>query len=285
MTLARKLLYAALGAAGLLGIWTGVRSFRSAEEPPPAPTEAADARPAGGPEEPRPEDDLADLVTGRRHDDSPAGRLVAAAAVGDTQGVEEMLAAGVGPNARDAHGYGPLHQAAADDAPATVRRLLRAGAEVDSPDGRGWSALTWAAYMGAADSATVLLDAGADPNHAAPPDFGKPLDQLMSAWHIGQFAGESANRAPPARAPQRLAIARRLLAGGADPNEFRGIPPFEMALFSGDEELVALLLEHGASLEAIPNPRVRQTFLAAPGPIGDLVRNAAGEVARPGRPD
>lgn len=280
----RRLLYPVLGAAGLLVVWTGVRSFRSAEAPPPAPT-AAEARPADESDEAHPKGDLADLVTGRRRDDSPAGRLVAAAAVGETRRVEEMLAAGVGPNVRDAHGHGPLHQAAADDAPATVRVLLRAGAEVDSPDGRGWSALTWAAYMGAADSATVLLDADADPNHAAAPDFSRPLDLLMSAWHFGQFAQGGANRMPPARARERLAIVRRLLATGADPNEFRGIPPFEMALFSGDEELVALLLEHGASLEAIPNPRVRQTFLAAPGAIGDLVRNAAGEAARPGRPD
>lgn len=276
MQFARKFTYPALGATGLLAVWMGIRSFRPLGEPPPAPTETAGAHPADGSDEPRPQDGLADLVTGRRHDDSPAGRLVAAAAIGDTRRVEELLAAGADPNVRDANGYGALHQAAADDAPAAVRVLLRAGAEVDSPDGRGWSALSWAAYLGAADSATVLLEADADPNHAAPPDFSRPLDLLMGAWHFGQFAEEGTNRMPSGRAAQRMAIARRLLANGADPNEFRGIPPLELALFSGDEGLVALFLEHGASLQAIPNPRVRRTFMEASGAIGDLVRNAAG---------
>lgn len=269
MTIARILRYLALlGAASFL-LWASLRPRGSVNHPHQDAAVEPQAKPA--PEKLATADDIVDPVTRRRHDGSVAGQFVAAAATGDTRRVAELLDSGVGPDIRDAHGFGALQQAAASDSVETVRILLGAGAEVNASDGLGWSALCWAAYMGAAEVAAILLEAGADPNNETEPG-ARPLDQLMGAWHLAQ-AG--VKRMPSLRASDRLTVARLLLRSGADPNDYSGTPPLEAALFTGDAELVSLFLEHGADLHTLPNPRVLQHFLDQPGPIGDLVRNAA----------
>ena len=217
------------------------------------------------------EEDVLDPITNRRRDDSDEGRLVAAAAEGDLQRVRDLLDAGLAPDARDSHGYGPLHQAAAANAPGVVRLLVEAGAQMDAPDRLGWSPLAWAAFMGADSAALALLEAGADPNFWAEPAFVTALGQLMGVWHIAQ---DGVPGSPGVRDAERFVIAKALLEHGADPNRFRGTAPFEFALFSGRADLVALFLDHGATLEALPNPRLREHFLENPGEIGDLLRNA-----------
>ena len=149
--------------------------------------------------------------------------------------------------------------------------LVEAGAQMDAPDRLGWSPLAWAAFMGADSAALALLEAGADPNFWAEPNFVTALGQLMGVWHMAQEGGPGS---PALWEPERFAIAKALLEHGADPNRFRGTAPFEFALFSGRADLVALFLDHGATLEALPNPRLREHFLENPGEIGDLLRNA-----------
>lgn len=234
--------------------------------------EAAGASPEGG---------LVDPVTGRRADDSGAGKLVAAAAEGDPRRVRELLAEGISPEARDANGYGALHQAAAANATEVLGVLLEAGAGVDTPDGRGWSPLTWAAYFGAYAAARHLLEAGADPNHRAAPQSVTALEQLLMAWNL---AGDGVPRMPPLREEQRFAIARELLERGADPNRSGGIPALELALFSGRTDLVALFFDHGADLEALPDPRLRQWFRERPDAVGELLREREAAEPEPAPP-
>ena len=267
--------FLAAGVTAVSGVVTGCGDAPSGDSAAPEPSSAGSESVGAAP--PAAAEDFADPVTRRRPDESEAGRLVAAAAEGDPVRVREILAAGVSPNARDGHGYGPLHQAAAANATEVLEILLEAGAEVDAADGRGWSALTWAAYLGAYAAARHLLEAGADPNHRAPPESATALDRLMMAWHL---ARGGVPRMPPLREEQRFAIARLLLEAGADPNRSGGIPPLETALFSGRTDLVALFLDHGARLDSLPNARTRQLFLGRSGPIGDLARQAAEREAR-----
>ena len=281
--------FVSVAVAAAAGAWFGTACGGSPpDDPVVSESSAAADRGAGGSEAGEaageataesPGEAFVDPVTRRRADDGGAGKLVAAAAEDDPRRVRELLAEGVPANARDAHGYGALHQAAAANATEVLGVLLQAGAEVDAADGRGWSPLTWAAYLGSYAAARELLDAGADPNHSAPPESVTALDQLLMAWHM---ARGSAPRMPPLREEQRFAIARLLLEGGADPNRSRGIPPLELALFSGRTDLVALFLDHGADLDALPDPRLRQSFRERPDAIGELLRER--EAAEPGPP-
>lgn len=269
MKIARILSYLALLGVAFFLLWASLRPRGSVGHPHRGATAAPQTEPPRGIS--ATDDGIVDPVTRRRHDGSVAGQFVAAAAAGDTHRVAELIDSGISPDLRDTHGYGALQQAAAADSVETVRILLSAGAAVNASDRLGWSALCWAAYMGAAEVAATLLEAGADPNNETEPG-ARPLDQLMGAWHLAQ---EGVERMPSLRAPDRLTVARLLLRSGADPNEYSGTPPLEAALFTGDAELVSLFLEHGADLHTLPNPRVLQHFLEQPGPVGDLVRNAA----------
>lgn len=68
-----------------------------------------------------------------------------AAADGDAQGLQVLLAGGADPEAADAAGWTPLHFAAQAQTPSAIEVLLAAGASVDPADGHGntplWTAV------------------------------------------------------------------------------------------------------------------------------------------------
>jgi ankyrin repeat protein len=88
-----------------------------------------------------------------------------AAFFGGTQAAELLVGRGADP---DAPGRGwmtgtPLHSAASARHGAIVRLLLAAGADPDRRQSGGWTPLHAAAHNGDAVTAALLLDAGADP--------------------------------------------------------------------------------------------------------------------------
>ena len=201
---------------------------------------------------------------------TPQGRLVAAAGAGDLEQARQLLSSGVDPDARDARGYGPLHQAAAQDAPEIIRLLLQHGADLDAPDRIGWSPLTWGAFFGSRASVEEMLARGADPNAIHPPNHVTPLIQLVAGWHM---AKDEAPQAPPFREVDRVEIARRLLQAGADPDlEGANGRPMDTVLFMNNHELLRAFVEAGAKFEDLPYIHY---FLEGRGPVADLLRHAS----------
>ena len=96
-----------------------------------------------------------------------------------------------------------------------------------SPD--GFTALHLAAFLGDAACARLLLEGGADPSAVAQnPMRVQPLHSAAAA--------------------RNLEVTRLLLEAGADPNAEQqgGFRPLDAAAQHADEELQALLREHGA---------------------------------------
>ena len=126
------------------------------------------------------------------------------------------------------------------DAAAVGRtRGLEELLEADDEAARSWSAdgftpLHLAAYFGQAEAVRALLERGAKVDAVARNPLGvQPLN--------------SAAASPAAGA--RTEIARALLEAGADPNHElpEGFRPLDAAEQNGDDELAALLREHGAT--------------------------------------
>jgi hypothetical protein len=146
-------------------------------------------------------------------DDTPAGRLVAAAQAGDVARVGELLREGVPADARS-RGFPAIHRAAQADSAVVLEALVAAGADLEAVDRTGHTALARAALFGRAATVAFLLDSGADPNAHAEPNNQTPLLALLFGWSLGQSpnpVGIEVNE------EERLAAARALLAAGADP--------------------------------------------------------------------
>jgi ankyrin repeat protein len=131
-----------------------------------------------------------------------------------------------------------LHRAVAYGRSTTiVRRLLEAGGDPNVIDDRGLTPLRSAVRHGRQDLADVLRAAGADDTKLAPDDFAGALvdpDVLCGA----------ASR-------NDVAVVRRLLDAGADPNAPGGIdetPPLHWACWRGHADAARLLIERGADL-------------------------------------
>ncbi len=200
-----------------------------------------------------------------------------------------LLEAGADPNAPDFAGFTPLHNAAEEGrathiplllehgaeieaktakgiaplqsacGPAgsveTVRLLLEAGAMVGARSTEGSTALLNAAGGGRVEIVTLLLKAGANP--------GEMKDYAVTALGLAA-RGPAPDDAPPPEEgfeatefgteEDYLRLAALLIEHGADVNAVpagttKGYSPLEMALTSGFGEMVLFLLEHGADLE------------------------------------
>lgn len=204
-------------------------------------------------------------------DNTPEGRLVTAAAVGDLEGLQRGLDAGISTDARNSEGRGALHLAAASGEAEAVRVLLDAGAGIDEPDSIGWSPLVWAAYYGSLAGATALLDAGADPNARNEPHRVTALEQLVGGWSRARAKGD-----PPLRAEDRGLIGESLFAAGADPNLGSSFgPPLRFAPdFMDNLRLLSLFFEHGARVDDLPELR---RLAERPDGVGELFERAFGE--------
>jgi ankyrin repeat protein len=172
-------------------------------------------------------------------------------------------------------GFTPLHFAAREGELEAAQALLAAGAEIDAIAADGKNALGLAIYNGHYEVASLLIEAGADVNRpdaeGFPPLFWA-VDRRNMEWNPGF---------PWAQTADPLPLIRQLLDAGADVNalidnrpesrrNFGGSPRIKFATslmraaYSGDVELVKLLLDHGAD-PLIRNSDNETALLAASG--------------------
>ena len=161
-------------------------------------------------------------------------------------------------------GFTPLAFAAREGELEAARLLIAAGADVNAIAADGKSALSLAIYNGNYDFASFLIDSDADVNHADAEGF-PPL-----FWAVDRRNMEFNPGFPWTVTADPLPLVDKLLNAGADPNtyvnntpqsrrNFGGTPrvlfatSLMRAAYSGDVELVRLLLSFGA------DPLVRNT--------------------------
>jgi ankyrin repeat protein len=165
----------------------------------------------------------------------------------------------------------PLMFAAREDDMESARLLVAAGADLNAVGGDGKDALSLAAFDGSYDIASFLVDSHAKVNQADAQRF-TPL-----FWAVERRNMETAPNFPWMVTIDPLPLIKKLLDAGADPNALVNNTPrarmrdgsprivFATALmraaFSGDIELVQLLLAHGADPHIIS--RDRETSLMA----------------------
>lgn len=94
----------------------------------------------------------------------PQNAISKAAAAGDVEGVERLIAEGVDPNLGSAsRAFTPLIWAARAGQVAVIRALVAHGASLDAPGGsNGWSPLQHALHKQQTAAALELIDLGAD---------------------------------------------------------------------------------------------------------------------------
>lgn len=172
-------------------------------------------------------------------------------------------------------GLTPLLFAAREGELEAARLLIAAGADVNAIAADGKNPLGLAIYNGHYELASTLIDNEADANHADaegfPPLFWA-VDRRNMEWNPGFPWTVTADPLP---------LIRKLLDAGADPNasinstprsrrNFGGSPrvlfasSLMRAAYSGDVELVQLLLEYGAD-PLVRNSDNETPLLAASG--------------------
>jgi len=127
-----------------------------------------------------------------------------------------------------------------------VRLLLQHGADVDGKDNHGKTALVWALSKKDVGAIQLLLEYGANVDHYES-DYGRrstPLltDEVQSGL-VEALSWASYNG--------NLEMVRALLEWGVDVHVRDGFnrTPFQIALQFGRQDIVQLLLEHGARVE------------------------------------
>ena len=213
-----------------------------------------------------------------------------AASTGDLQAIKRYIKEGGDINALDkvfqlsAMSWSALHGQT-----EVVQLLIEKGAKVNIKSGDGATPLHSAAFLGRVDVAKLLLENGADIK-ARNNDGATPIDVLYVDWETTAFIGslvgvdtvkediaamkmgrseiaklfgvkdtfDGAGTPPPQNLSEaaftgNFAAMKQALADGADPNTkdpTSGSTLLATAALMGHAEIVALLLEHGADINA-----------------------------------
>jgi uncharacterized protein len=194
-------------------------------------------------------------VIGKKPATLPAGRgpsaavaLVQSAEAGNLIEVQDIIDAGVSPNARDAGGMTPLMMAVIHNHDPIVELLLRKGADVNARDATGVTALMLAASKGRAVPLNRLLARGAHVNA-----------QSQRGWTALTYAAWEGHPS----------LVRRLLESGADP---------ALVDRSGSTALqyATRRLADRATRSAGNDPALARLFDVRYGEVIDLLRKASG---------
>jgi len=168
----------------------------------------------------------------------------------------------------------PLMFAAREDDIESARLLVKAGADINAIGGDGKDALGLSLFNGSYDVASLLIDSHANVNQADAQRF-TPL-----FWAVDRRNMETAPNFPWMVTTDPLPLIKKLLDAGANPNAVINSTPrahmregsprivyataLMRAAFSGDIELVKLLLAHGANPHIMSSDK-ETTLMAACG--------------------
>lgn len=222
----------------------------------------------------------------------PDTTLVDAAQRVDVVEVRRLLDGGANPNVCDVFAYTPLMRAVSGSTRPAERRevidlLLGAGADVDAVEQAGQTALIHAAHSDAVESVKRLLAAGASLRVRA----SSGCDALQIAFEHANLElarvlaeAELADHAPGAT-PRALVCASFLGDVARVRHELeRGAPPssspssgeelgaIHAAVCGGDVAIVLLLLDSGASIDALDLEGVTPLIQAARMGHADVVK-------------
>ena len=159
----------------------------------------------------------------------------------------------------------PLMFAAREDDMESARLLVAAGADVNAIGGDGKDALGLAAFSGSYDVASFLIDSHSKVNQPDAQRF-TPL-----FWAVDRRNMETAPNFPWMVTTDPLPLIQKLLNAGANPNALINSTPrarmrdgspriiyataLMRAAFSGDVELIKLLVAHGADPQIMSSDR------------------------------
>ena len=162
--------------------------------------------------------------------------ITLAARQGDYQIVWSLVEAGADFQDSNIRGWYPIHLAAAVGTTEVLSYLISRGGDITKENADGLSPVELAAtdLENGAEKLRVLLRAGADPRH---------LD--AKGWGAMTYAAMLGNRE----------VVRQLLNQEIDPNDINvEFPPLVAAAYSGQQDIVFLLLQRGAD----PNMRYKE---------------------------
>lgn len=155
----------------------------------------------------------------------------------------------------DQGGIYPLHWAAHHGQLEIAQLLLEHGANADQEsEGDKWTPLHWAAQISHTNLVRLLLDHGAQVNKTAQTDSGPQTSLALAAENLQRIATEDT----------QLATMKLLLQRGAkitaDESEWT---PLHWAACNGQTKILALLLAHGADINAFTHEDHTPLHMAA----------------------
>jgi ankyrin repeat protein len=200
-----------------------------------------------------------------RGDTNGCTPLHVAAITGHKEVAELLLAKGAKVNTKGDRGNTPLHWAAQQGYAEIVALLLTQGADINSTDDGDWTPLHSAANQGHRDVAEILLAHGADVNaraHISPKPrlVAVPMsDEVKSELQAEAQADAKAQEERLGERPLHLAaekghndVVKLLLEHKAevDAKTESGETPLYLAAEKGHKDVAELLLSHGADVNA-----------------------------------
>jgi len=206
----------------------------------------------------------------QNHGDAVSLLIARGAPVDSRSSLQKFPNRRAGQNILSLGNWTPLMYAARENALDAGRALVKAKAGLDLVDPDGATALVIAIINAHYEFAALLMEAGADPNIV---DAEAGMGPLYAAVDMHRLAvGHGRPNPQPAGPMSAVDIAKKLLAGGADPNSRlkkpimqrhhtagdaalgQGATPFVRAAKSGDIEMMRVLAAGGANPKlAMPN--------------------------------